>query len=394
MKRPSHPFLLLLLFAVLPACNDPVVDGAPAGPNTPPSVLVVDLVGVQTGILPIAYTLTDLESSSTSVTAEWSDDDGASWNPATKAVAGGDGVSGLATSPAGTPHVFFWDSPVDGAGKPSQADVKFRLTPSDADPGAPDDTAFSVDNQVVAFRIVTLSLRDPHFYVRPPFGACNDFTDSGNGIADVPPDGVNGAFQATLTTDNDGDGFVDSAPLLLFRRFDPLGTGVVEFGSGRVAVMTPGTAGLDATAARVTATHSYVAMGTVLGPFGGTTKPYAPPVTSPAAPGFLTAPVSGSIPSGGSTLPMQAFQSAGTWTGDPVDGIVDGLLLGFISEVQASSLLINLGALGSTSLAVLLPGGTGNCSTTDDTDLGPGGAPSGWWFYFNFTAQRITYTGP
>lgn len=66
--------------------------------------------------------------------------------------------------------------------------------------------------------------------------------------------------------------------------------------------------------------------------------------------------------------------------------------MGFLSEAVADATMVDLGA-GPVPLSSLLPGGTGNCDSGDDKDLGPDGTTPGWWMYFNFTALAVTYTG-
>ena len=66
--------------------------------------------------------------------------------------------------------------------------------------------------------------------------------------------------------------------------------------------------------------------------------------------------------------------------------------MGFLPQTVAETTFVQL-TTGSRSLASLLAGGAGGCGTPSDMDTGPGSAP-GWWFYFNFTADLVTYTGP
>jgi hypothetical protein len=49
--------------------------------------------------------------------------------------------------------------------------------------------------------------------------------------------------------------------------------------------------------------------------------------------------------------------------------------------------------VGGQPVSRLLPGGTGNCAPHTAKDIGPGSQP-GWYFYLNFTAHRVTWTGP
>ena len=67
---------------------------------------------------------------------------------------------------------------------------------------------------------------------------------------------------------------------------------------------------------------------------------------------------------------------------------------GFLREADANQIVISDPNLpgGSVTLASLLPGGSGNCSSRNDKDQHQG--ESGWWFHFNFTAAPVVYTGP
>jgi len=115
--------------------------------NTPPSLSMTAPVGVQGGLVPIAYSLTDAQSDLCTLQPSFSVDGGSSFAPATPGP-GGDGVVNLASSPGGTAHTFLWNSVADGAA-PGGANntVQIRLRPADVALGAPATTAnFSVDN--------------------------------------------------------------------------------------------------------------------------------------------------------------------------------------------------------------------------------------------------------
>lgn len=391
MIRPARRFGLLVLCALAPACGGG--GGGKPRVNVPPTALVTTPTGVQTGIIPLAYALSDPERNGASIAAEWSSDGGGTWSPATRSPLGGDATTGLATSVAGTPHVFWWDSAGDAVGRSAAAAIRFRITPSDAAAGTPGTADFTVDNRVTCFRIDSFILRDPHIFFN--FFVCVDVTDSNGGIPGVPAGGVNSLLQTALTTDGDGDGFIDAAPVLLFRLFDQSAAGgAVEVASGRFPAATPNTGDLQPGTLRAPTTMTNVAAGTLLTPLPGTTKPYAPAITTPSGPGFVTEPVSYTVTVGAITLPLDGFRLAATYSGNPATALTNGLGMGFLSESTAQSTMIDLGAFGTVPLASLLPGGQGGCSSADDRDTGPDGQTSGWWFYLNFTAQVVTYTGP
>jgi hypothetical protein len=392
MKPRHRCFWLLVLVAVAPACGGG--GGGKPRINTPPTAVVTTPTGVQTGIIPVAYALSDPETNAAGIVAEWSSDGGVTWSPATRSFLGGDSTTGLTTSHAGTPHVYWWDSASDGVGRNAAVAIRFRITPSDVVVGTPGTADFTVDNRVTCFRLDTFVLRDPHIFLN--FIACVDVTSSNGGIPGVPAGGVNSLLQTALTTDGDGDGFLDAAPILLFRLFDQAAaSGAVEVASGRFAAASPDTGDLQAGTPRAPTTMTNVAAGTILAPLPGTTKPYAPAITTPSGPGFLTAPVSYTVTVGAITLPLEGFQLAATYSGNPATGLTNGLAMGFLSESTAQSTMVDLGALGTVPIASLLAGGQGGCSgSEDDRDNGPDGHTSGWWIYFNFTAHVVTYTGP
>lgn len=395
----------LLVLAVIPACGElPVIVT-----NTAPSVLLTALVGTQTSIIPIDYTLTDAESSQITILVEFSLD-GMTWTTATRS--GGQGITNLSSSLGGTLHTFQWDSAVDGVGKGGSAEsVTIRITPSDALPGTPDMTTFDVDNAVTVFRMNTSYIRDPHIWFGVTgFVPCSDITDTFAGTGSSPitidpygpiTNGMNELTNVVLSSDKKPvgalDGNFDSSPLLLFRRFDPLGTGgVVEFApglcktDGTVNTIAPGTV-------RTSATFTNVASGTLFTPFASSTKPYTPPITLPVGPGFVTDPVPYTLDFGALAIPLENYQIAATYSGTPTSLLVDGVAVGFLKKSVANTVLVNLGSLGNKPLSSFLPGGTSCCANPlDDTDTGPDAVShGGWWFYINFTAAKLTvYTGP
>ncbi|MBI5367738.1 MAG: hypothetical protein HZA54_11930 [Planctomycetes bacterium] len=87
----------------------------------------------------IPYTLKHPQSRPLGLLVEVSTDGGASFRPATRAP-GGDGQSGLPSSPAGTPHTFIWDSRLD-AGDVFLSGVRLRFVAYDPRPSAEARTA-------------------------------------------------------------------------------------------------------------------------------------------------------------------------------------------------------------------------------------------------------------
>jgi hypothetical protein len=263
----------------------------------------------------------------------------------------------------------------------------------------PTPTVTPTDGPQTVFRIDSLALRDPHGYVS--FVTCTDVTD---------PPGIlgfsaNTLIQSELDNDSEPDGYLDLNLLAVFRplRQPPLAGGDIDV---QIGLCTPPindeVCGPDASAPNQT-TYFNQGAGTCVGPVAGTTGPdnvgsYSPAVVSATAPCAGSDPVSINFPLGLFNIPLEDVQVGATYVGDPATGLINGIIRGFISESQANSILLpeDLILIGGQPVSSLFPGGTGNCRTVagfDDRDLGPG-SELGWYFYLNFTAHEVDWTGP
>jgi PKD repeat protein len=117
--------------------------------NEAPTATAATPAGVQTGNVQINYFLADVESDICSIAVLYSTNDGTSWQAATMGTAG-NGLTGLSSSPAGTAHMFFWDSRADNVAPSGQVDtIRIRITPADFNAGIAGDTnSFSMDNSI------------------------------------------------------------------------------------------------------------------------------------------------------------------------------------------------------------------------------------------------------
>ena len=378
----------ILVIATITACYK----ADPRNRSTVPGVTLVTPISTQRGDVTISYVLFDAESNPVSILVEFSLDGGVSYAIAT-AGAGGDGIAGLASSPAGTPHTYVWDSFADGAGDPTLIlDARIRITPSDTASGLPVETMdFRVHNGIVtAYRLTSLALRDPHVFATLPIFGCTDITDS----APLGQPGLNESIQTELTTDGDMDGFIDLSLLILFRQLEPVGTNsMVEFALGECTVAGP-SCDLAPGGISNAGTYSSTATGPCLTPVGGTTFGYTPSITTPTTPCFTSQPFDLDLPlAGGLTIRLQSAQLGATLVGSPVTSLSNGLLMGFLPEADAAAVSLTT-PIGPVVLSSLFKGGAGACAAGDDRDLGPDGTTLGWWIYVNFTADLATYTGP
>jgi len=83
------------------------------------------------GALTITYKLLSYESDMAAIEGQFSEDGGSNWQTAT--LTGGDGTTGLASSPTGVSHTITWDSYTDAGTSELQTDVKLRLRAQDAE---------------------------------------------------------------------------------------------------------------------------------------------------------------------------------------------------------------------------------------------------------------------
>jgi len=133
-------------------------------------------------------------------------------------------------------------------------------------------------------------------------------------------------------------------------------------------------------------------------------------VTGPC---HVSDPESVMIDIGGILVPLSETRVSATYSGGaPPTTLVSGVLSGFLSEATAQSVILPptlpMG-IGGESLYSLMaagteaessccrdvahcPGAACPCLERDDRDTYMG--VSGFWFYFNFTAERVGWAGP
>ena len=124
---------------------------------------------------------------------------------------------------------------------------------------------------------------------------------------------------------------------------------------------------------------------------------YSPAIVSTAASCFASTNTTVSLNLGGVPVALSDARIAATYSGNPATTLVNGLLMGFISESTANTTILpsNLPLVGGQPLSLLLPGGRPpggepNCASFSDIDTHNG--VRGWWFYLNFPARRVTWS--
>lgn len=253
------------------------------------------------------------------------------------------------------------------------------------------------------FLITELTLRDPHAWASIPLFGCRDVTDVV--LGGLFPS-VNQQIADALSMDSDGDGLLDLSPIIVSLRddevatasspsglgthFDPAGTGgelAFHFASC-APPQTNASCERDPTMPVEYALYHNGAAGTCLAPRPGTTSGYSPAILEPLAPCFVTDPFLMTMDVAGLHLVLESSQIAATYVGAPPTQLVDGLIMGFLPEAAADTVLISSSVpiVGGQPISSILPGGTGCCASGDDRDVGPDGQTTGWWLYFNFVA--------
>lgn len=246
-----------------------------------------------------------------------------------------------------------------------------------------------------SFRHNLLALRDPHVFVDLPIFGCFDFTDTDLPLGAGPS--LNSQIATAIATDGDGDGFLDLSTLLLFRPYDGAALGVrVDTGPGAcTAPPAPLSCDLDGVNVPQTIPYDALAAGSCLAPDAGTTSGYTPAVPEPTGPCFVTASRDALVDFAGVPVLLRSLQLAASQVGSPAPtGFLGGLQRGFLSEADADLILLpaTVPIVGGQPISILFPGGTGNCAAGDDRDTVTG--ESGWWFYFEFESDEVTYVGP
>ncbi|HGG58215.1 MAG TPA: hypothetical protein ENK31_10505 [Nannocystis exedens] len=244
-----------------------------------------------------------------------------------------------------------------------------------------------------AFRFTEMFVRDPHFFIVPIIG-CEDITDKG--LLGSPS--INEQFNDAITMDTSDppDGFLNLNFMLLLRPLDQEAVGGdFDFATGECTAPIESTScdiKMDTQPASGTYTNQKELC---LEPVPEELSPamYDPQPGSTTGPCFKGDPLSFTLDLGDFQLPFTDAEIAAQYVGDPADGMVEGLIHGFLTEEDGDSTLLpdDLPGIGGMAISSLLPGGTMNCAKHDDKDMYMGN--SGWWFYIEFKATKVKYTG-
>jgi hypothetical protein len=248
-----------------------------------------------------------------------------------------------------------------------------------------------------AFRFTSLEVAQP----RLSYG-CTDITAAVNGL-------IGGNFVSDTSVgaaDGGGpDGRLDLSFILLARPLVQTGnTGTGEFLSDAdcAAPVPPTTCSPDPTISGQAAKVANQSSGACLTPDPARfevpdASTQVPNTPSGGADGcYVSESVKLSLTISGIPLTFETARLAAEWVGTPATGMSNGVIEAFMSITQARAILLpaSTPAVGGSPLSVLLRGSPENtCTTVDDSHLGPDGVTKGYWFYFNFTAEKVAWTG-
>ena len=232
------------------------------------------------------------------------------------------------------------------------------------------------------FRITRLELRDPHLFTLALGILCTDVTGS-----------VNDLVESETSLDADGDGMVDQSFLVTFLPLDQSAScGAMVLANGRCTFPLDATTCYSNAHQNVKPTvYTNQVVETCLAVVPGTTSGYTPETTSSTAPCFSSETLDFLFVLGGAPVFLEDVTIGATYAGELAGSLFNGLMRGFLRETEADDTHFpaSIPILGGLPVSAVLPGGTGNCASGDDRDLGPDGETWGWWLYLNFSAEPV-----
>jgi len=246
-----------------------------------------------------------------------------------------------------------------------------------------------------AFRATTITMQDPHIYWDLGSGNCADLTSVVN--SSTIPDAIR--------QDVDGDGWADLVWIHMFKPLDqsqPTNAYELLFGKCKPGDALTANCEGDPNVERLVTTATNMDTGACLDILAGTvTASYGTPPVVPMGPCFVSGVFNQDIALGSLVVPLQEGYVAAAYVGDPSDGLMQGMVRGFVTEAAALATVLpkTVPILGGLRLYDILAGGItpGSCTIGgtdpigDDRDLGPDGVTMGWYFYVNFTANTVPF---
>lgn len=246
-----------------------------------------------------------------------------------------------------------------------------------------------------AFRVDSLELREPRIWV--DIGVCVDVTDPNFlGVS------INELIADAITMDSEPDGLLDASIVSVFRPLEqpPASGALAEIHTADCTVPFGGEVCSPGGQPPGLTSYTNQSSGTCVTPVAGTTGPgnigtYPPGISTPAADCYASQQIDTTFDLAGIQIDLENVVEGATYVGNPATSLSDGLIVGFLSKADADGIILpmDLPIVGGQPLSNFLAGDADSCATSNDTDIGPSGAV-GWYFYLNFTAHEVTWTGP
>ncbi|HEX5095528.1 MAG TPA: DUF4215 domain-containing protein [Acidimicrobiia bacterium] len=266
-----------------------------------------------------------------------------------------------------------------------------------------------------AFRVTNIDLISPRIVV-VPFIGCNDVTQT-----PVAGFSVNGALDTAVRPMSAG-GDYNLHIVNLFRPLAPASASTpveLHLNAMCMEAPTPDSCGPDPMPDTILSNANNMSAGTCFTPVAadvntraGTPAAYTPTANTVSAPCFVSDEETLTISVAGIMIPLQRARVAATYSGTPTNRLVTGVVTGFLSETAAADILLpstlpvvggdplyshlqagNRSVMNSAGMSIPDGCNVGGGTSEDDADTLPGGT-RGFWFFLNFEADLITWTGP
>jgi hypothetical protein len=233
-------------------------------------------------------------------------------------------------------------------------------------------------SELDAFRFVSMEIRDPHFFDTL---ICSDITGM-----------VNSQFAGALSMDGSDppDGLLDLSLTLVFRPANQADGAVGDMDFANADCTAPAeTTECSLREGTMLYSSSFVNMadGTCHAADPAHLGGYNPPPGTTTGPCFASSATDVVIVTA-FDLPLNDAIIAAQYSGD--DNLVSGTIRGFLTAADAAAITLpnDLPVVGGSPISALLKGGMGGSvlCNGDDRD------GDGWWFYVDFTAERVPWT--
>lgn len=273
------------------------------------------------------------------------------------------------------------------------------------------------------FRVTSLRLISPRVVAQIPLGGCQDITDNcATVFGGCVADGVNTQLRNAINPMSTSGGTYSLHLVNLFRPLNPASATTpaeLHLNAACMEAPTPDSCAPDATMPDVVSSiANNQSAGTCFMPVAadvntraGSPAMYTPTANTVSAPCFVSDETMLVVTLSGISIPLERARIAATYSGSPANRLISGIVTGFLSDRAAADVLLpaSLPVVGGDPLYEHLQ--AGNRSTTnamgmtvaDGCNVGGGtseddgdmnGTTRGFWFFLNFTADLVTWTGP